>query len=146
MKGVYLVTRALIPALLKSPSRTMITVGSAAGHFVEKGLSAYQTSKFAVCRFSEFVAKEYEADGLIAVVVHPGAVATDLVGYLPEDFVKQFFTDKPELMADTLTWLARERREWLSGRFITAPWDMEELVARKEEIVSRDLLKFRLTV
>ena len=44
---MYPVTRALIPALLKSPTRTLLTVGSAAGHLLETGLSVYEASKFA---------------------------------------------------------------------------------------------------
>ena len=124
----------------------MITVGSAVAHMMDKGLSAYQTSKFAVCRFSEIVAKDYESEGLVAIVAHPGAVATDLVSFLPEEARQLYFTETVELAGDTFAWLARERRSWLSGRFIASTWDMEELEARKDEIVSRDLLKFRLTI
>jgi hypothetical protein len=45
---------------------------------------------------------------------------------------------------DTITWLAAERKEWLGGRYVSCPWDMEELLEKKEEIISGDKLKLRL--
>jgi len=42
-------------------------------------------------------------------------------------------------------WLTKERREWLSGRWIDARWDLEELERRKDEIMEKDLLKFRMS-
>lgn len=33
---------------------------------------------------------------------------------------------------------------WLSGRLISATWDMDELVSKKERVVEKDLLKFVL--
>jgi hypothetical protein len=43
-------------------------------------------------------------------------------------------------------WLTKQRREWLSGRWLDARWDVEELERRKEEILEKDLLKFRMTM
>lgn len=34
----------------------------------------------------------------------------------------------------------------LAGRYLNAPWDMEELMAKKDEIVDKDLLKLKLQV
>lgn len=34
----------------------------------------------------------------------------------------------------------------LAGRFVYGPLDMEELLAKKDEIVANDLLKMKLTV
>jgi hypothetical protein len=45
---------------------------------------------------------------------------------------------------DTIAWLAGERREWLGGRYVSCPWDMGELVSRKDEIVAGDKLKLRM--
>ena len=45
-----------------------------------------------------------------------------------------------------MTWLTRERRDWLSGRYLSVTWDVEELEKMKEEIVKRDKLKMRLVI
>jgi hypothetical protein len=56
------------------------------------------------------------------------------------------FTETPELSADTLVFLTSEKREWLSGRYINCTWDMEEVVAKKDEIVKGDKLKVKLVL
>ncbi|KAL2132719.1 hypothetical protein VTI74DRAFT_3457 [Chaetomium olivicolor] len=45
---------------------------------------------------------------------------------------------------DTVAWLAAERREWLGGRYVSCPWDMEDLLAKKDEIIEKDMLKVRM--
>ncbi len=42
--------------------------------------------------------------------------------------------------------LGSEKRDWLSGRFVSSNWDMVELESRKTEIVEKDLLKFRMVI
>lgn len=54
--------------------------------------------------------------------------------------------DTPELAGDFVVWLTKERREWLSGRYVSCCWDVRELEARKQEIVDGDKLKVRMVV
>ena len=54
--------------------------------------------------------------------------------------------DTPNLGADTIVFLTAEKRQWLGGRYVSVNWDMEELMAKKDDIVTRDLLKFRMGV
>ena len=51
-----------------------------------------------------------------------------------------------DLCGGYCVWLSKEARamSWLSGRFISATWDAEQLTAKKDEIVEKDLLKFEL--
>ncbi|KAK8132302.1 hypothetical protein PG999_000475 [Apiospora kogelbergensis] len=146
LKGLYRVSRQFLPLVLRSPSaRTVINVGSAGAHHVVPAMSAYQTSKFAVCRLTEFAALEYRDQGLVAVTVHPGCIHTELALGLPANY-HHLLTDAPELPADTFVWIAKERRAWLSGRYLEANWDMEEFEGKQEDVVKRDVLKFRMTV
>jgi NAD(P)-dependent dehydrogenase (short-subunit alcohol dehydrogenase family) len=144
INGTYLCTRYFLPMLLESDTKTIINITSAGSQVVVPGASAYQASKFAVCRFTEFIVAEYAAKGLIAYALHPGGVPTELALGMP-DWMHGRLVDTAELPADTMVWLCRERREWLSGRFVSANWHMGELERRKEEIVEKDLLKFRMT-
>lgn len=45
-----------------------------------------------------------------------------------------------------MTWLTAERRPWLSGRYVSVSWDVEDLEAMKDEIVKEDKLKMRMVV
>jgi NAD(P)-dependent dehydrogenase (short-subunit alcohol dehydrogenase family) len=80
LKGPYLITRAILPLMLKSGDKTIVTVSSVGAHLTGKGLSAYQPSKLAVLRLMEFVGAEYGEQGVVAYCVHPGNVVTDIVG------------------------------------------------------------------
>lgn len=55
-------------------------------------------------------------------------------------------TEDVELAGSVCVWLTKERREWLSGRYIDSRWDFEELERKKDLIVENDLLKFRMRV
>lgn len=145
VKGAYLCARCFIPLVLESSHKTVMTLSSIGAHGVRFGASAYQTAKFALCRFTEFVDQEYHGKGLIAIAVHPGGVRTQLSLNMPKE-LHPLLKDTPELAADAIVWLAKERREWLAGRFFNCNWDVKELEDRKDEIVNKDLLKFRLKV
>jgi len=54
------------------------------------------------------------------------------------------FCDTPQISADTIVFLTREKRPWLSGRYINCTWDMPELIAQQDEIVVGDKLKVKL--
>ena len=55
-------------------------------------------------------------------------------------------TETTELPGHTIVWLTQERREWLAGRYIDCTWDVEELLAKKDEIVAGDKLKCKLII
>lgn len=79
--GPYLVTRAFLPLLLKGGDKQMVYVTSVGAWVISPGLSAYQSSKLALSRFTEFVSAEYAERGIVAFSIHPGNVPrTDVLG------------------------------------------------------------------
>ena len=55
-------------------------------------------------------------------------------------------TDTPELAGDTIVHLTQKKQDWLAGRYISCNWDMPEFLAKKDDIVKRDILKFRMAL
>ena len=96
-------------------------------------------------RFTEFINAEYGDKGVLAYTLHPGAIPTDMSYSMPSDML-HVLVDTPELASHTILWLIKERREWLAGRYLSCQWDVEELLARKQEIVDGDKLKVRMVV
>lgn len=149
VRGVFLTARSFLPLMLKAGGdKTIITVSSAGAHVVMPGLSAYQTSKLAELRLSEFTNVEYGEQGALAYCVHPGNVpGTDILGggEVPEH-LKHIFVETPQLCADTLTFLTKEKREWLAGRYVNVTWNMQELMEKEKEIAGTERLKVRMVL
>lgn len=145
IKGIFLCCHFLLPLVLESESKIVINVASIGAHTLTYGGSSYQTAKFATCRLTEFLARDHEKQGLLAVSVHPGGIKTGMQNNFPE-YMRATLVDTPALPADSIVWLAKERREWLNGRYVSSNWDLQELEGKKDEVVSGDLFKFRMTV
>jgi NADP-dependent 3-hydroxy acid dehydrogenase YdfG len=64
IKGTYLVTRAFLPLILKGGEKTIVNLTSRGAHGLMSGGSGYQTTKMAVCRFTEYVCVEYGDEGV----------------------------------------------------------------------------------
>lgn len=64
---------------------------------------------------------------------------------MPEEMM-HILVDTPEVAAHTILWLVNERREWLAGRYVSCQWDVEALLAKRQEIIDGDKLKVKLVV
>ena len=121
-------------------------MSSVGAHLIGPGFSAYQPSKLALVRFTEFLQAEYAAQGLTAVSIHPGNVETGIlapIGGVPKG-LEHVVVETPELAADTVIFLTTGERRWLGGRYVNVTWDMPQLMEKEEEIVEGDKLKVRL--
>lgn len=83
IKGVYLVTRSLLPLMLKGGEKTIVNISSIGGLALAPGASGYQPSKFALLRFTEFICTDYAKQGVLAYCIHPGGVKTELSLKMP---------------------------------------------------------------
>ncbi len=100
--------------------------------------TAYVTSKFAVCGFTEALARELAEFNIQVNAVSPGAVGTQLRESLLTVEQKQA-DDKssPELSAEPsvrlTSFLASERSGLLTGKLLSAQWDDVERLAREAD-------------
>ncbi|KAK4556640.1 hypothetical protein LTR86_006211 [Recurvomyces mirabilis] len=150
--GSFLCVKYFIPLLLatKDGAKAIVGINSYAALMVRGPflMPAYSGSKAAQLRLLELAHEQYHADGLNTYSVHPGAVPTDLA--LGTNFPKEFnglLKDSTDLAGGFSVWLTKDRKqEWLSGRFASAEWDVEELSGKKSEVVEKDLLKLTMDV
>jgi 3-oxoacyl-[acyl-carrier protein] reductase len=78
LKGLLVVTRAVLPSMLARGRGVIVNVSSGAGLAGFAGLSAYCASKFGVVGFTDSLAQEVEDQGVRVYAVCPGRVATDM--------------------------------------------------------------------
>ncbi|KAG5758514.1 hypothetical protein H9Q72_013348 [Fusarium xylarioides] len=139
IRGLFNMAREFLPMQLSSYSKSkssciMVNVSSSGALSVRSGSGSYRSSKLAVLRWTESLQVEYGEQGLLALCVNPGAIKTKITEGAPEA-VRNALPHRPDIAGDTIAWLASERRGWLGGRYVSCPWDMEELIAKKDEIV-----------
>ena len=150
--GTYHCAHYLIPLLLKSDrgAKSFLVVGSLAADIIGGPIAntGYCLSKFAQSRLVEYIADQFGKEGLMTVNIHPGAVMTPMAaGNTPEEFLP-YLVDDVALCGAICVWITSQKQDlqWLNGRFLSANWDVDELLAKKAEIVEKDLLKWRITV
>ncbi|OLN97504.1 3-oxoacyl-[acyl-carrier-protein] reductase 2 [Colletotrichum chlorophyti] len=147
--GLINMARAFLPMQLSTRAGdadglcTMINVASSGALSARPGSASYRSSKLAVLRWTETLQLEYGEQGLVTYCVNPGAIKTKMTEHLPET-IRNRLPHRPDIAGDTIAWLAAERREWLGGRYVSCPWDMEELMQMKDDIVENDKLKMRM--
>lgn len=78
-KGVFLGTRAAIPAMRRAGGGSIINISSISG-LVSIGPPAYIATKGAVRLFTKSTAIQYASENIRANSIHPGSVDTDMRG------------------------------------------------------------------
>jgi NAD(P)-dependent dehydrogenase (short-subunit alcohol dehydrogenase family) len=119
----------------------IVTLTTGIAFEVFPAVSAYGISKLVVLELMAYVA--VENPNVFAVALHPGIIDTEMM----KDVFKPFALDTPELVGGIGVWLAGWEgadRSFLNGRFVSANWDVEDLVARGDEIQKEGLLKMDL--
>jgi NAD(P)-dependent dehydrogenase (short-subunit alcohol dehydrogenase family) len=96
VKGVFLGTKAAIPAMRQAGGGSIVNISSTAGLVGSPGgTAAYTATKGAVRLFTKSTAIQHAREGIRCNSVHPGPIATDMI---------------KDLLADSKQWEGRLRR------------------------------------
>ena len=151
MRGPFLYARALLPGMIERRRGRIVNVSTGAGFNRLPQMDAYCATKAALTQWTKCLAADIRTHGVTVFAFHPGFVRTPMVDQLTSPSaptaVQTLFRslvrekrDVPiERSAQMLLFLASGRADALSGRFIRAQDDQEELVHRAEEIIRDDL-------
>lgn len=85
LKSVFLVSRAVIPGMIRSRRGDIINISSLAGKNTFAGGGIYCASKWGLQGLSGCMAEDLRAHGIRVSVICPGSVATDFTGRGPKD-------------------------------------------------------------
>jgi NAD(P)-dependent dehydrogenase (short-subunit alcohol dehydrogenase family) len=139
--GVHLCCRSVIPGMLERGNGRIVITGSGAAYLPGISNTAYPASKAAVCRYGETLASEL-AGRIPVFFFSPGLVRTAMTD---DSFGDDAPWTPPELAPRLVRVLASGRADALAGRYLHAEHDdIEELIARADEIVSGDKNAIRL--
>jgi NAD(P)-dependent dehydrogenase (short-subunit alcohol dehydrogenase family) len=158
VKGSIIVAQEFLRSKAGSQKTTFISINSGAAHISYiPDFSAYAASKIATLRVMEYLSNEER--GMRVFSVQPGTVDTDMqrkAGRDAQDDISMYrlvvsmrgsrgLLMVVDLPAGFCVWLAAcKDADFLRGRLVWANWDVDELLARKEEVIEKDLLNVRL--
>jgi len=138
VRGSFLNTQGFLKILGKERKGTIVNVTSGAAILVLPGMSSYSLSKLVDIQIQAFVA--VENPNVTAVALAPGIILTQMV----TEWLLPFAKDTPELAGGMGVWLATDKAAFLNGKYVEANWSVDDLTARKDEIVSEGKLSMVL--
>ncbi|RDW68084.1 hypothetical protein BP6252_09480 [Coleophoma cylindrospora] len=144
--GTALITQSFLRHREASTANTpavIITLNTIGAYSVRvPNLSSYGASKAALARWSELIAVDIPETTARFISLHPGAVMTAMSIKSGLDGV--FPATDSVLAGDFTAWACSDEAKFLAGRFAWVNWDVTDLVAAKEEIISKDLYRTSL--
>nr|WSX19761.1 SDR family oxidoreductase [Streptomyces tubercidicus] len=129
LTGTFLMIRESLPALLEGEAPVVVNFSSTSASFAHPYMSAYAASKGGIQSMTHAIASEYSKQGLRAVCVAPGSIASGMtngpVPGLPEDADVTLFTKLfpaigegfagPETVAGVIAMLASRDGAFITG-------------------------------
>lgn len=155
--GSFLVCRAVVKYMVSRKSGYVINTVSSGGVGDPHPYStSYASSKAGLMRLTEGLAKEVEGHGVKVFAIAPPAILTEMTKFIMNDpggkkwrpGFSKIFEEKhdcpPEMVADLVVKLLSGRADRLTGRYFLVLQDFDEIVAKADEIISKDSLTLRI--
>jgi NAD(P)-dependent dehydrogenase (short-subunit alcohol dehydrogenase family) len=128
LRAPFLLSRAAFPRMREAGGGTIVNVSSVAGKKGWANASAYCASKFGLTGLTEALADEGRKHGIRAVVLYPGAMATNWGAFSPEERQESGPNDAPptqvlapERVAEFILWFVASPPEFVLTEGIIVP-------------------------
>jgi 3-oxoacyl-[acyl-carrier protein] reductase len=147
VRGPYLCSRVVLPAMLERRTGRIVNVASGAGGVPSgDGQSAYHVSKAAIFRLTECLAAEVDRSGVRAFGLSPGLLETDMGREAERRRGRVGGSEWVSMSraAAIVEAIAQGRLDTLSGRVLDARDGLSAICDRIDEIVERDLYQLRV--
>jgi 3-oxoacyl-[acyl-carrier protein] reductase len=126
LKGVFLVTRAVVPHMIKGGGGVILSAASVVGILGNFGQTNYVASKAGIIGMTRTWARELGKYKIRVNAVAPGFIATDMVKAMPSKVLEAMVArtplgraGTPEDVANTYFWLASEQASFIHGAVIS---------------------------
>jgi 3-oxoacyl-[acyl-carrier protein] reductase len=123
LRGAFVAIRAASRGMMKRRWGRIINIASIVGIVGNKGQSNYAASKAGLIGLTKSVAKEFASRNILANVVAPGFISTDMTAAMTEDAKKTLSTQiplerlgTPQDVAPLVTFLSSDHAGYITGQ------------------------------
>ena len=131
LRGAFNTTRAMARGMMKRRSGRIINISSVVGLTGNRGQANYAASKAGLIGFTKSVAQELAARGVLANVVAPGFIETEMTAGLPEEARDALFEriplgrfGNPEDIAGAVRFLTGPAAAYITGQVLVVDGGM----------------------
>jgi 3-oxoacyl-[acyl-carrier protein] reductase len=131
LRGAFHTTRAVVRGMMKRRSGRIVNIASVVGLTGNRGQANYAASKAGLVGFTKSVAQELAARGILANVVAPGFIATDMTAALPDEAREALFEriplgrfGTPADVAGAVRFLAGPAAAYITGQVLVVDGGM----------------------
>src|SRR6266545_6328198 len=126
LRGVFIVTRAVAPHMIKAGSGVILNASSVVGLYGNFGQTNYAATKAGVINMTRTWARELGRYKIRVNAVAPGFIATEMVQQMPEKVLASMVEHtpigrmgRPEDIAEAYFWLASDAASFVHGTVLS---------------------------
>lgn len=131
LKGVFLMTKALLRPMMKQKKGKIINIASVVGILGNAGQANYVAAKAGVIGLTKTTAREVASRGITVNAIAPGFIATDMSDKLSDEIKDKMKADiplgrlgQPEDIAHVACFLASRAADYMTGQTLSVDGGM----------------------
>lgn len=131
LKGTFNVTKCVIPFMMKKRNGKIVNISSVVGVSGNAGQCNYAASKAGIIGFTKSIAKELASRNILANIIAPGFIDTDMTSVLTDQVKENINAQIPlkrmgtaEEIANAVYFLGGENNTYITGQVLNVDGGM----------------------